>query len=91
MNSSYGLISWLVIGTLAGWLGSKIMGTDGRQDWLANVIIGIAGAVVGGYLARVFLGNNASGDNGVLMSLLVALGGACLVIFAWTTVSRRRA
>jgi len=91
MNSSYGLISWLIIGALAGWLGSKIMGTDARQGWLANIVIGIFGAVVGGYLARVLFGVSSTSSNGLLMSFVVALAGACLVIFAWTTMSRRRA
>jgi uncharacterized membrane protein YeaQ/YmgE (transglycosylase-associated protein family) len=91
MNPSYGIIIWLIIGALAGWIGSKIMGTDARQGWVANVFIGIVGAVVGGYLARVLFGYSSDSNNGLLMSFFVALAGACLVIFAWTAMSRRRA
>jgi hypothetical protein len=48
MNPGYGIILWIVIGALAGWVGSKIMGTDARQGGVANIIIGMIGAVVGG-------------------------------------------
>lgn len=89
MNPAYGIIMWIVIGALAGWIGSKIMGTDGAQGGLANVIIGIVGAVIGGFLARNFLGDHA-GNNGFIASFVVALVGACLVIFLWKAVSGTR-
>ena len=49
MNPGYGIILWIVIGALAGWVGSKIMGTDARQGGVANIIIGMIGEVVGGF------------------------------------------
>jgi uncharacterized membrane protein YeaQ/YmgE (transglycosylase-associated protein family) len=90
MNPSYGILAWIIIGALAGWIGSKIMGTDGRQGGLANILIGVVGAVVGGFTSRVLFGNDA-GTNGLFGSFLVALLGSCLVIFAWKLVSRRAA
>jgi uncharacterized membrane protein YeaQ/YmgE (transglycosylase-associated protein family) len=89
MNPAYGIIMWIVIGALAGWIGSKIMGTDARQGGLANVIIGIIGAVVGGFLSRALFGD-AHSNNGLFASFFVALAGACLVIFAWKALSGRR-
>ena len=89
MNPAYGKFIWLIIGALAGWIGSRILGTDARQGWGANVVIGIFGAVMGGYLARALFGVSSTSNNGMLMSFLVALAGACLVIFAWTLMSRR--
>jgi uncharacterized membrane protein YeaQ/YmgE (transglycosylase-associated protein family) len=89
MNPSYGIILWIVIGALAGWIGSKIMGTDGRQGGLANIIVGIVGAVVGGFLTRSLFGD-ATGNNGLVASFLVALAGACLVIGLWKAVAGRR-
>lgn len=80
MNPAYGIIMWIVIGALAGWIGSKIMGTDARQGGLANIIFGIIGAVIGGFVTRVAFGDNP-GNNGFIASFLVALVGACLVIF----------
>ena len=89
MNPSYGIILWIVIGALAGWIGSKIMGTDARQGGLANVIFGVVGAVVGGFLSRNLLGDS-SGNNGFIMSFVVALVGACLVIGVSKAISSRR-
>lgn len=90
MDPAYGIISWIVIGALAGWIGSKIMGTDARQGGLANIGIGITGAVLGGFLSRFFFGNDAS-TNSLLGSFLVALVGSCVVIFAWKAMTRRPA
>ena len=87
MNPAYGLIMWIIIGALAGWIGSKIMGTDARQGGLANVVVGVIGAVVGGFVSSAFLGDNRS-NNGLFASFLVALLGACVVIGAWKAVSR---
>ncbi len=89
MNPSYGIIGWIIIGALAGWIGSKLMGTDARQGGVANIIIGIIGAILGGYLTRTFFGNNL-GNNGLIASFGVALLGSCIVIFLWKALSRRR-
>ena len=43
-----GLISWVIFGALVGWLGSKLAGTDSQQGWIANIILGIGGAILGG-------------------------------------------
>jgi uncharacterized membrane protein YeaQ/YmgE (transglycosylase-associated protein family) len=82
MNPAYGVILWIVIGALAGWIGSKIMGTDAQQGGLANIAVGIVGAVIGGFLTRLLFGDNA-GNNGLIASFAVALAGACIVIFGW--------
>jgi uncharacterized membrane protein YeaQ/YmgE (transglycosylase-associated protein family) len=87
MNPAYGIIMWIIIGALAGWIGSKVMGTDGRQSGLANVVVGVIGAVVGGFVSSAFLGDSHS-NNGLFASFLVALLGACVVIGAWKAVSR---
>lgn len=89
MNPSYGIIAWLVIGALAGWISSKIMGTDRAMGSLANVIVGIIGAVIGGFITRTFAGDNP-GNNGALASFLVALLGSCVLIGVVKLVARRR-
>jgi uncharacterized membrane protein YeaQ/YmgE (transglycosylase-associated protein family) len=89
MNPAYGIIMWIIIGALAGWIGSKIMGTDARQGGVANVIVGIVGAVIGGFLTRAVFRDNP-GNNGFIASFFVALVGACLVIFVWKRLARRR-
>jgi uncharacterized membrane protein YeaQ/YmgE (transglycosylase-associated protein family) len=86
MNPSYGIILWIVVGALAGWLGSKIMGTDARQGALANIVVGVIGAVVGGFVARNLFGDS-SANNGFVASTLVALVGSVIVIAVWKAVS----
>jgi len=90
MNPAYGIIMWIILGALAGWIGSKIMGTDARQGSVANIVLGIIGAVVGGFVTRTLFGDNP-GNNGFFASLAVALVGACLVIGIWKAISGRRA
>jgi uncharacterized membrane protein YeaQ/YmgE (transglycosylase-associated protein family) len=88
MNPGIGIIGWLIIGALAGWIGSKIMGTNARQGGLANIVVGIIGALVGGFVTQRFFGDKV-GDNGLIASFGVALLGSCIVIFIWKAVSRR--
>jgi uncharacterized membrane protein YeaQ/YmgE (transglycosylase-associated protein family) len=81
MNPAYGIVLWVVIGALAGWLGSMIMGTNAKQGGLANVLIGVCGAVIGGIITRTLFGSDPS-SHGFFASLGVALLGACVVIAA---------
>jgi uncharacterized membrane protein YeaQ/YmgE (transglycosylase-associated protein family) len=85
MNPSYGIIMWLIVGALAGWIGSKVMGTDARQGGLANIIVGVIGAVIGGFVARAFFGDNP-GNNGFFASLLVAVVGAVILLAIYKAV-----
>ena len=74
-----GIVAWVILGALAGWLASKIMKTDAEQDGLGNVMVGIFGAVIGGVIMSVV---NKSGVNGLnAYSAMVATGGACVLIF----------
>lgn len=79
MNPTYGFLLWIVIGALAGWIGSKIMGTDSQQGGVANIVIGIIGAVIGGFITRTMFGD-MSGDNGLIASFGVALLGSVILI-----------
>jgi uncharacterized membrane protein YeaQ/YmgE (transglycosylase-associated protein family) len=88
MNPAYGIILWIVIGALAGWIGSKIMGTDARQGGMANIIVGVVGAVVGGFLTRAFFGDNP-GNNGFIASFFIALLGSVIVIALWKALTGR--
>ena len=90
MNPAIGYLGWIVIGALAGWIGSKLMGTDARQGGLANIVVGIIGAFVGGFVTQRFFGDNL-GNNGLIASFGVALLGSCIVIFVWKALSRARA
>jgi uncharacterized membrane protein YeaQ/YmgE (transglycosylase-associated protein family) len=69
------LIIWLVIGGIIGWLASIVMKTNAQMGIIANVIVGIVGAFLGGWLAGV-LGIGATG----VMTYVIAVLGAILLI-----------
>ena len=80
------LIVWLVVGGLIGWQASVFMGTDARQGVILNVVVGIIGAVLGGWLLGGLVGAGSinQGDfsmPGVLVSLLGAVFLLILVKF----------
>ncbi|CAM3726137.1 GlsB/YeaQ/YmgE family stress response membrane protein [Tsukamurella ocularis] len=83
-----GWIAWIVIGGIAGWLASKIMGTDAQQGLLLNIVVGIIGGVIGGIVLR-FLGVSTAGA-GWILTLLTALAGACALLFVVGLVTGRR-
>jgi len=88
MNPAYGIILWIVVGALAGWVGSMIMGTNARQGSILNIVVGIIGAVIGGFVTRTMFGDSSS-NNGFIASFGVALLGACLLIGLVKLVSGR--
>jgi uncharacterized membrane protein YeaQ/YmgE (transglycosylase-associated protein family) len=79
VNPVIGIAGWVVIGALAGLIGSKILRSDARQGALANIGIGILGAVLAGFLARGIFGP-ILGPSGLLVSFGMALAGSCLLI-----------
>lgn len=83
-------ILWICIGTAAGWFGSRIMGTFARPSALANIIIGVIGAVLAGFISQRVLGENL-GHAGVIVGLGGALFGSCLVLLCYQALSRPRA
>lgn len=89
MNPSYGIIMWIVIGALAGWIGSKIMGTDERQGALANILVGVVGAFIGGFITRLAFGDDP-GNNGFIASLAVSVLGAVVLLGIYKAVVGRR-
>ena len=83
-----GIISWIVLGAIAGFLANMIVG--GREGLIGTIILGIVGAVVGGYIATtVFHKGDVSGVN--IESIVIAVLGAILVLFVWRTLTRKRA
>ncbi|HEV2568430.1 GlsB/YeaQ/YmgE family stress response membrane protein [Sphingomonas sp.] len=72
-----GLIVWLVVGGIIGWLASIIMRTDAQQGILLNIIVGIVGAFIGGL---IFSGGNINNDGLNLYSFLVSLLGAVILL-----------
>ena len=80
-----GLIGWLVIGVVAGWLAEKVMGRN--HGLLTNLIVGIVGALLGGFLAGML----GLGANGVIGSLVIATLGAIVLLAIVSALRGRRA
>lgn len=83
-----GILAWLILGALAGWLASKVMNTDEQQGALANIVVGILGAIIGGYVFNLFGGESVTGLN--LYSVFVAFVGAVVLLFLYKTVTRKK-
>ena len=86
-----GIILWLVIGGVVGWLASIVMKRDGSQGIILNIVVGIVGALIGGWLIGPSLGA-PSINSGVISfaSLLVSFLGAVILLAIVNLVSRSR-
>lgn len=73
-----GIIAWIIIGALAGWIASKIMNTDESMGGIANIVVGIVGALIGGFVMGIFNREGAYGINPY--SLMVALLGSIILL-----------
>jgi uncharacterized membrane protein YeaQ/YmgE (transglycosylase-associated protein family) len=73
-----GIILWIIFGAIAGWIASLIMKTDAEQGTFLNIVVGVVGAVLGGWLMSFFGYGGVTGFN--LYSLLVAVLGAVVLI-----------
>ncbi|HET6603265.1 MAG TPA: GlsB/YeaQ/YmgE family stress response membrane protein [Xanthomonadaceae bacterium] len=82
------IIIWLVIGGIVGWLASLIMKTDAQQGILLNVVVGIVGAVLAGWLISPLVGVATINQGVSIGSILVSLGGA-IVLLAIVNLFRR--
>ncbi len=72
------IILWIIFGAIVGWIASLIMNTDSQQGPLLNIIVGIVGAFLGGFIMNSFGASGISGFN--LYSILVAIGGSIVLI-----------
>ena len=82
-----GIIGWIIIGGIAGWIASKIMKTDAQQGILLNIGVGIIGGLLGGFLLKVF-GVDVEGG-GWFFSFFTCLLGAVILLFLVKLVVRR--
>ena len=83
-----GIISWIVLGGIAGWLASIITKRNDQMGCITNIIAGIVGAAVGGWVFSLFGGQGVTGFN--LPSLLVAFVGAVIVLAVVNLITRRK-
>jgi uncharacterized membrane protein YeaQ/YmgE (transglycosylase-associated protein family) len=83
-------IIWLVVGGVIGWIASLIMKTDAQQGLFLNVVVGVVGALLGGWLLSPLVGEGTvnSGDFSI-GGLLVSLAGAIILLFLVNLIRRR--
>jgi uncharacterized membrane protein YeaQ/YmgE (transglycosylase-associated protein family) len=80
-------IAWIVLGLIAGFIASKIVNKNG-EGFLLDIVLGIVGAVVGGWLFRAVGMSGVTGIN--IYSLIVAVVGAIVFLVAYHFLFRRR-
>ena len=74
-------VIWIIVGAVIGWVASLIMRTNNRQGLIADIIVGIIGAFIGGYfLSPIFNVSTINEGNFSLPALLVSLGGAVILL-----------
>jgi uncharacterized membrane protein YeaQ/YmgE (transglycosylase-associated protein family) len=75
------IVIWLLVGGLIGWVASILMGTDGRQGLILNVVVGIVGAFLGGAFLSGYFGTSTINEGNLSMgSVLVSLLGAIILL-----------
>jgi uncharacterized membrane protein YeaQ/YmgE (transglycosylase-associated protein family) len=88
MDAGHGIIAWMIIGIVAGWLTGKIMKGSGFGFFM-DMVVGLIGAVVGGF-AATRLGIAGPGQQGLLVSIMIAVVGAVLLTLVLRLVSGGR-
>ena len=81
---AHGIIVWLIIGALAGWLAGKLV-KGGRFGLIGDIVVGIVGAVIGGWLASVL---GVSIGSGFIASVITAIIGAVILLVILRTIRR---
>jgi len=81
-----GIISWIIVGLLAGWLAGLAM-NGGGYGMISDIVLGLVGAVIGGFVTGFFV----EGAMGFWGSVLVAFVGACLLVAISRVFTTRRA
>lgn len=74
------IIIWLVMGGVIGWIASMIMGNNAQQGIILNIVVGIVGALIGGWLIGPLLGAGSINDGISVMSIIVSLIGAVILL-----------
>jgi uncharacterized membrane protein YeaQ/YmgE (transglycosylase-associated protein family) len=84
-------IIWLIIGGLIGWVASMLMKTDAQQGMILNVVVGIVGALLGGWLISPLIGIGTINQDALSMpAMLVSLVGAVILLAIVNLVRRGR-
>lgn len=80
----FAFLWWIIVGLIAGWATGKIMG--GQHGFLMDIVLGIAGALVGGWIMRAV---GFAGQGGMIYTILVAIGGAVVLTFLYRLITHK--
>lgn len=75
-----GLLAWVIFGALAGWVASIITGRNERQGCILNIVVGIIGALLGGFIISLLSGTGFSFDFNLRSFLVAVLGSVVLLL-----------
>jgi uncharacterized membrane protein YeaQ/YmgE (transglycosylase-associated protein family) len=84
----HGLIAWIIIGVIAGWLTGKLMKGSGF-GFLMDMVVGLIGALIGGFISS-HLGLGGVGQHGLIMSIVIAVIGAVILTLIVRLISGNR-
>jgi uncharacterized membrane protein YeaQ/YmgE (transglycosylase-associated protein family) len=84
----HGVIAWIIIGVIAGWITGKLMKGSGF-GFIMDMVVGLIGALVGGFLSS-HLGLGGVGEHGLTMSIIIAVIGAVVLTLLLRLISRNR-
>jgi len=81
VRTTLNVITWLIVGGVIGWLANRILRTNGRRGLVLNVVVGIVGALGGGWLLSPVIAGDAANQQGFTgMSLVVSFSGAMILL-----------
>lgn len=82
-----GILGWIIIGALAGWIASMLTGNNEKMGTGANIVVGIIGGFIGGLVMNLLGGSGITGFN--LWSLLVAVIGSVILLWIVNAIKRK--
>ena len=82
-----GIIAWLILGALSGWIASIIMGKNASMGAIPNIVTGIIGAFIGRVVFNFFGAQKVTGLN--IHSALVSIVGACILLWILSAISKK--
>lgn len=84
-----GIITWIVLGGVSGWIVSLIMKTNEEQGFFGNIAVGVVGALIGGFLGDKLFGSEVTGFN--ISSIVLSVVGGALFVFIWKMLAGNKA
>ncbi|MGP5719973.1 GlsB/YeaQ/YmgE family stress response membrane protein [Glutamicibacter arilaitensis] len=85
-----GFIGWIVLGLIAGAIAKAIKPGEQGGGWIATLLLGVVGAIIGGWIGSAVFGVGVS-EFWSLSTWLLAIGGALIVLIIWGLITRKRA